>query len=147
VSGHAPQSFSTHARYVPAYHVLLFAVLLANLGYAGMHAWRHPEIPQAWVYLALAVGLVILTWYARAFPLTVQDRVIRLEETLRMERILPPDLRGRIGELTRSQFVALRFASDAELADLVRRVLDERIVSQKAIKALVKDWRPDHLRA
>jgi hypothetical protein len=104
-------------------------------------------MPQAWVFLALSIGLSILYWYARAFPITVQDRVIRLEETLRMERLLPADLKPRIGELAVGQFIALRFASDAELADLVRKVLDERIADTKAIKQLVKHWRPDHLRA
>ncbi len=142
----APQSYARHARYVPGYHVVLFAILLVNLGYAVMHAWRHARTYQAWVYLLLAVGLCLMFWYARAFATTVQDRVIRLEETLRMERLLPADLKPRIGELTRRQFVALRFASDAELPALVRKVLDERIGEPKAIKALVKDWRPDHLR-
>lgn len=142
-----PQSLASHARYVPAYHFVLFFILLVNLGYAGMHAWRHPGMPQAWVFLLLSVGLFIQYWYARAFAITVQDRVIRLEETLRMERLLPPELKPRIGELSRAQFIALRFASDGELPALVRKVLDERLTDAPAIKALVKQWRPDHLRA
>jgi hypothetical protein len=147
VSDRRAQSFATHARYVPGYHFILSFILLVNLGYAVIHAWRFAGTFQAPVYLLLSIGLVLMYWYTRLFAVTVQDRVIRLEETLRMERLLPPDLKGRIGELTRGQFVALRFASDAELPALVRKVLDERIVDQKAIKALVKDWRPDHLRA
>lgn len=142
------QSFANHSRYVPGYHVVLPLILALNLFYAIMHAWawRHSSAAQPWVYLVLAFGLGLIYWYERAFACTVQDRVIRLEETLRMERLLPADLKPRIGELTRSQFVALRFASDAELPVLVRKVLDERIAEKKVIKALVKDWRPDHLR-
>jgi hypothetical protein len=147
VDNQTPQSYATHARYVPGYHFVLAFILLVNLAYAVMHAWRHPQTFQAWVNLLLAVGLVLLYAYARSFAVTVQDRVIRLEETLRMERLLPADLKSRIGELSRKQFVALRFAADAELPGLVRKVLDERITDQKAIKALVKDWRADHLRA
>jgi len=142
-----PQSFASHARYVPGYHYLLTAILTVNLGYAGMHAWHHPRTYQAWVYLLVAVALVLLMWYERAFALTVQDRIIRLEETLRMERLLPADLKSRAGTLTPRQLVALRFASDAELPGLVRRVLDEGLGDPKAIKAAVQDWRPDHLRA
>lgn len=147
MSDQKPQTFASHARYVPAYHFVLFFILLLNLGYAGMHVWRHARTPQAWVYAVLAVGLMMLYWYARTFATTVQNRVIRLEETLRMERLLPADLKPRIGELALGQIIALRFASDAELPDLVRKVLDERIADKKVIKALVKDWRADHLRA
>jgi hypothetical protein len=79
--------------------------------------------------------------------LTVQDRVIRLEETLRMRAVLPADLQARIGELTVKQMVALRFAGDGELPDLTRQVLDGKIQDQKAIKKMVRQWRADHLRA
>ena len=82
-----------------------------------------------------------------AFDCQVQDRVIRLEMQLRLQRILPDDLRARIGEITRGQFVALRFASDAELPALVRKVLDEKITDKKQIKMAVKDWQGDYLRA
>jgi len=147
VSDQRPQNFANHSRYVPGYHVALAIILTVNLVYAGGHAWRQPTTYQSWVYLLLAVGLVLMYWYERVFAVTVQDRVIRLEETLRMERLLPPDLKPRIAELQRKQFIGLRFASDAELSGLVRKVLDERITESKAIKALVKEWRPDHLRA
>jgi hypothetical protein len=83
----------------------------------------------------------------RAFAVTVQDRVIRLEERLRMAALLPAELQRRIPEFSAGQLVALRFASDAELAALARRVLDEKIEDPKAIKLLVREWRADHLRA
>ncbi|GAC1702590.1 MAG: hypothetical protein NVS9B4_08300 [Candidatus Acidiferrum sp.] len=77
----------------------------------------------------------------------MQDRVIRLEERLRCQRLLPPGLQPRIGELTEGQLVALRFASDEELPGLTQRVMDEKIVGRAAIKKLVKNWKADHLRA
>ena len=79
--------------------------------------------------------------------LKVQDRVIRLEERLRYERVLPSDLKARIGEFTVAQLVSLRFAGDAELPALARKVLDEKLSERKAIKQMVKTWKPDFLRA
>lgn len=83
---------------------------------------------------------------ARRFALGVQDRVIRLEERLRMERLLPDELRGRSEELTTDQLIGLRFASDAELPGLVRRVLDGELTDRKEIKRAVENWRADHQR-
>jgi hypothetical protein len=79
--------------------------------------------------------------------LTVQDRIIRLEMQLRMQQVLPPELRARIAEFSVGQLVALRFASDQELPGLAKKVLDEKLEDRKAIKQMVKDWQPDLLRA
>jgi len=95
----------------------------------------------------LAAALVILPLSARMFALTVQDRVIRLEERLRYERVLPAELQSRCGELTLGQIVSLRFACDAELPALARKILDEKLKERKAIKQLIKSWKPDYLRA
>jgi hypothetical protein len=97
------------------------------------------------VLVAAALFLGVL--YARLFALRVQDRVIRLEEKLRYERVLSEELRWRADELTVDQFVSLRFASDEELPQLMQKVLDEKLTKRKAIKALIKNWRPDYLRA
>ena len=97
------------------------------------------------VLTAAAILLAVL--FARMFALTVQDRVIRLEERLRYERVLPEELRWRADELTRNQFVSLRFAGDDELPALMKKVLDGKVIERKAIKQLVKNWRPDLLRA
>lgn len=139
------QNFSNHARYVPPYHFLLSAILAVNLAYAIFRLFRTPGADSV-ISLVLAIGLGLIFVYMRTFPVRVQDRLIRLEETLRLERLLPPDLRPRIVELGIRQLVALRFASDAELPALVRRALDEQL-SEKAIKQSVKTWRPDTLRA
>ncbi len=145
MSDQAPQNYGNHARYVPLFHFVLAGVLLLNLAWTIRHVIKL-QTPQRWVELLLAIALLIVFWYMRGFTTTVQDRVIRLEEVLRYQRVLPPDLQGRTGELKLQQIVALRFASDAELPALARRALDERLEG-KAIKQAVKDWRADHLRA
>jgi hypothetical protein len=90
--------------------------------------------------------LVVLAFLARLFSLGVQDRVIRMEERLRFRQVLPEDLKTRINEFTINQLVSLRFASDAELPELARRVLDERLNSRKAIKQMIQNWRADYQR-
>jgi len=95
----------------------------------------------------MAFALLTLALFARIFALTVQDRVIRLEMRLRLAELLPPDLRSRISEFTIVQLVSMRFASDAELPALARKVLDEKLSERTAIKRLVKDWQGDYLRA
>jgi len=86
-------------------------------------------------------------FFARIFALKVQDRVIRLEMRMRLQQVLPPDLRGRIPEFAVGQLVALRFAGDAELPELARKVLDEKLTDRSAIKKMIRDWQPDELRA
>jgi hypothetical protein len=146
------QSFANHRRYVPGFHFVTFALLGINLLWALFHLFQ--GLADAGVVgtidrvvnLAVAVALVLLGWYLRTFPLKAQDRVIRLEETLRLERLLPPDLRPRIGELRPGQLVALRFASDAEVPELTRAVLDGKLKSADEIKQRVQSWRADHFR-
>lgn len=146
MAGTAPQQLENHARYVPGYHFVLSTFLLVLLGWAIVNLARSPGAGSA-LGLVLAVSLVLMYWYMRAFAVTVQNRVIRLEERLRMAALLPAELQGRIPEFSAEQLVALRFASDAELPALARQVLDERIADGKAIKRLVREWRADHLRA
>ncbi len=139
-----PQNLSNHARYVPLYHVGLLGILLVNLAWTIRHVVQSAT-PQHWMDLLMALGFLIFWYYARRFPKTVQDRVIRLEETLRLQR-LAPDLAARAGELTVEQWIGLRFAGDEELPALARRVLDEGLADRAAIKRLVRQWRPDYLR-
>ena len=95
----------------------------------------------------MAIALLLLAFNARIFALTVQNRIIRLEMQLRLPQVLPPDLKPRIPEFTLAQLVSLRFASDAELPELARKVLDEKLNDRKAIKKLIRNWQPDYLRA
>jgi hypothetical protein len=141
----ASQSYANHKRYVFGYHGVLFLILTLNLAWSIREAARDPGVDSLMDVL-VAVGLILLAWYARAFALTVQNRVIRLEERLRLAQLLPDDLRGRIDELGTGQLVALRFASDAEVPALVRRVLLENIRDQDTIKRAITVWRPDYLR-
>jgi hypothetical protein len=140
------QNLENHARLLPAYHFVAAPLLLLNFLYAAYQAVANPGLATV-MGLSLAVALILLLFVARTMPLTVQDRVIRLEERLRMRELLPADLQGRIGEFGVKQLVALRFASDEELPALARTVLDQKIEDPKAIKRLVKTWRADHQRA
>ncbi|MGI8496346.1 MAG: DUF6526 family protein [Gemmatimonadaceae bacterium] len=141
-----PQSADKHTRWVPGFHFVAGTLALVNMIWSIYRLVVRPGADSAEMLL-VAVLLLQLFWYVRQFPVTVQDRVIRLEERLRLARLLPPDLQPRIDELTPRQLVALRFASDAELPELTRRVLAEKLTDPRAIKALISQWRPDYLRA
>lgn len=145
MASQAAQSYANHRRFVPGFHFVTLPLLALNLVWWVVEVIRHFSFGSI-VGLLTALALVLLGLYARSFAATLQDRLIRLEMRLRLADLLPPDLKPRIGELTRSQLVGLRFASDAEMADLVRRVLDEKIPSREAIKKLVRDWQADDLR-
>lgn len=140
-----PQNYANHRRVIPLYHVATFGALAVNLIWRLVQAVRLPSW-AAGIDLLLALGLFGLFSYARIFALAVQDRVIRLEMRLRLMGILPADLKPRIDELTRDQFVALRFASDAEMADLLREVLTNNITDRDEIKRRIKNWQPDYVR-
>jgi hypothetical protein len=139
------QTYASHRRYIPAFHFFVLPVLLGNIILAIVRLVRAPTLSTTWALLvALAIGIGIV--YARFMPLRAQDRVIRLEERNRLERLLPGDLRGRIGELTPGQLIALRFAPDDEVADLVRRSLSGELKGSGEIKRAIRNWRGDYLR-
>ena len=140
------QTLKNHARFFPPFHFFVAPVLLINLFVAGWQLYKEPSAATVWG-LVMALAFFMLAFVARAMALTVQDRVIRLEMRLRLQQVLSPDLLARCGEISRSQFVALRFASDAELPDLVRDVLAGKLDTQKAIKERVRNWEPDFFRA
>ena len=141
------QNFQTHARYVPLFHLFVLPVLLINVGRSIFRVVHFGVSFESIFGVLLALALFLLAFYARNFAMTVQDRVIRLEMRLRLAEVLPVDLRPRIPEFTLAQLVSLRFAGDAELPALARKVLDEKLNDRKAIKQLVKDWQADNLRA
>jgi hypothetical protein len=149
----ATQSYATHRRYVPLYHFVAPLILLLNLlwTFVGIyHFWRFGgrfDRVNSIVQVLVAVALLILWFYLRNFPLAVQDRLIRHEMQRRLGELLPADQRARIPELSVSQLIALRFASDEELPALTRKVLDEKIADRDAIKRLIHNWKADDLRA
>ena len=125
---------------------VVYIVFFINLIWTSYRAWQAPSVDTL-LNVAMTVALIVLAFYARVFALTVQDRVIRLEMRLRLRELLPAALHPRIHEFTKSQLVALRFASDAELPALAEQVLRDNLHDRKAIKQAIKDWKPDNLRA
>jgi hypothetical protein len=142
-----PQNLQNHVRVVPPYHMFVFPVLFVNIGWSIYRVVKFPISFPTVFEVFLSVALLFLALYARLFALTVQDRIIRLEMRLRLAELLPSDLRPRIPEFTVAQLVSMRFACDAELPALARKVLDDKMSDRKAIKRLVKDWQGDYVRA
>jgi Family of unknown function (DUF6526) len=140
------QNFKNHAKLIPAYHLVALPILVVYFVHTLRVAIRFPSLGSIVTFL-LSVALIIMFFCARRFALVVQDRVIRLEMQLRLARVLPADLQPSISSLTVNQLVALRFASDAELPTLTRKVLTDKINDRKAIKQMIQNWLPDNLRA
>jgi hypothetical protein len=140
-----PQSFANHAKVVPAYHYFTFGLLAVNLLWNLYRTAVGFSVGQL-MSLFVAIALVMVFFFARLFALTVQDRVIRLEMRLRLAQ-LAPDLASRFDDFTVNQLCSLRFASDAELPELARKVLAEKLDDRKAIKQQIRDWKADNLRA
>ena len=139
------QNLANHARFVPGYHFGLTAILLLNLGNSAWALFRNFDFQNV-LGLLMAVAFIGLFWYLRSFPVSVQNRVIRLEMRLRLHQVLAADLQSKIDELTPSQLVSLRFAGDDELPELVQDVLNGKLTKQSDIKKRIKNWQPDHLR-
>jgi hypothetical protein len=139
-----PQSFANHTRWDPLYHFFVLPVFFISVLGAIIHLVRHPGLHSAWLFL-LSVAATIAVLRSRFYASRVQDRIIRLEERLRLATVLRDPLRGRIMELTEGQLIALRFASDGELTGLVERALSEKL-SRADIKKAIHTWRPDYWR-
>ncbi|MEP6571241.1 MAG: DUF6526 family protein [Gemmatimonadota bacterium] len=140
------QNLQNHSRALPAFYVVAGCLLLVNLAWSLIRLVRTPSADSV-IACGTATALGFTLWYLRVFPLTVQDRVIRLEERLRLARLLPVELQPSIEHFTRAQLIGMRFASDDELPGLARKVLEEHIEDRSAIKRLIRSWRPDQLRA
>jgi hypothetical protein len=138
------QSFANHARLDPPFHFVLAPISLAAIILSIVLLVRQPGIGSV-LGVLLSIGLFLLAAKARSYALKVQDRVIRLEERLRLSMLLPEAARPRIVELSEPQLIALRFASDAELPALALRALNEGL-TKKQIKASIQSWRADYFR-
>jgi hypothetical protein len=140
------QTYKNHTRLLPPFHFFVLPVLLLNFMNEARKAWRYPSEGAAFAAV-VAAALFALAVLSRVQAITVQDRVIRLEMRLRLREVLPPELHARINDITPRQLVALRFACDAELGELVREILGGKLRTPKEIKLRVKTWQPDWLRA
>ncbi len=151
MSQNKPQTFDNHTRFDPLFHFFLLPVFGLGLVMSLIHFFAHfthsdsRENFHAFLLIVLALALLALAFKTRLYSLKVQDRVIRLEERLRLMQLLPEPLRSRIPELTEDQLVGLRFASDAEVPKLAERALNEKL-SRKDIKKAIQNWRPDYWR-
>lgn len=139
-----PQSLATHIRFDPLYHFFALPVVGLSVIAAIVHAVQRPSWFSAWL-VVLTIALVIVTLKARMYALRVQDRLIRLEERLRLRDLMDEPLRSRIGELTEGQLIGLRFACDAEVPGLVETALAKQL-SKAEIKKSITTWRGDHFR-
>ena len=140
------QNLSNHARYDPPYHFVLLPICLGIVILGVFYVIRHPY-PRSlalWVIL-VSIALILAAFKARTFPLRAQDRLIRLEERIRLERLLPEGQRPLIAKLTEGQLIALRFASDAELPGLAQSAVDKQLPAAE-IKKAIRSWRPDLFR-
>jgi hypothetical protein len=139
-----PQTRENHVMFDPPFHFFLIPLGFILLVWAVVNAVRHASTGSA-LLAGLAFLLILLALKSRAYALKVQDRVIRLEERLRLASLLDTASCGRIGELTEAQLIALRFASDAEAPVLAARALNEKL-DRKGIKAAIQQWRGDYFR-
>ena len=146
-----PQTFANHTRFDPPFHFFVLPVFVLGLLLALVHFFAHithgdfRDHFHAFLLILLAMALLVVVLRERVYALKVQDRVIRLEERLRLAMLLPEPLRARIPELSEAQLIALRFASDGEIPKLVERTLKEKL-SRADIKKAIQNWRPDYWR-
>ncbi|MFZ0361263.1 MAG: DUF6526 family protein [Terriglobales bacterium] len=138
------QNFSNHTRYDPPFHFFILPVFAITLIATIVHLVRRPGLCSAWMVVFMLAAIFAL-FKVRLYALKVQDRVIRLEERLRLTAVLDASLRPRIGELAEAQLIALRFASDAELPALAARALNEKLAAAE-IKKSIQHWRTDEWR-
>lgn len=138
------QNFSHHVRWDPLFHFFVLPVFVISLVGSFVHLYRRPGLHSAWMTIVMIAALVAI-FKIRFYPLKVQDRVIRLEERLRLMTVLDATLRPRIAELSEAQLIALRFASDAELPALAARALNEKL-GRVEIKKAIQEWRGDYWR-
>lgn len=151
MSDQTPQSFKKHARFDSPYHLILFAVLVVNIAITifftlelhkfGLNHWL---VYSEWLIL-LSIAVFIPVLRIRTYPLKVQDRVIRLEERLRLQALAPSEWHAQIYKLSEDQLIGLRFASDDEVVALAKLALEQNL-NRKQIKERIKSWRPDTFR-
>jgi hypothetical protein len=140
----SPQSFRHHARFDPLFHFFLGPVLIINLVSAIVALIRYPHWHTAW-WLVLSVAALVAVLKIRLYALKVQDRVIRLEERLRLQALAPAEWHAQIYRLSEDQLIGLRFAADEEVVELAKQALEHNL-NRKQIKERIRSWRADYWR-
>ncbi len=140
------QTYATHRKWVPLWHYIATPIALLGL-IKSLYDLRFGMDLHAIEKVVFMVGFAATAYLARQSAVTVQNRLIRLEERLRLQSVLPDGMRGRIVELSTSQLIGLRFAVDGELAGLVERCLSGELKGAEQVKKEIRTWRPDELRA
>jgi hypothetical protein len=139
------QSYANHTRWHPPFHFFVIPVMLINVIWAIVVFVKAPDRTQGW-WIVVSLALVVMAFLVRTNALKAQDRIIRLEERLRYQQLLPAELAQQCGSLAVGQIIALRFASDEELEGLIREVLGGRFAKSSDIKKAIKNWRSDTFR-
>ena len=140
-----PQSFANHTRWQPPLHFFVLPVMLINVIWAIVVFVKAPDRNSGW-WIVVSLALLVLVFFVRVNPLKAQDRLIRLEEKLRYQQLLSPALCQQAVALSPNQIIALRFAGDDELEELVTAVLAGKLTRNKEIKSAIKNWRADTFR-
>jgi uncharacterized membrane protein YciS (DUF1049 family) len=146
MSADRTQTYANHRRFFALYHYIALPIVSLNVVYTAFLVFREPNVSTIWTFV-FAIGVASGVLAARTMVLIVQNRVIRLEQRLRMVALLPDHLRGRIVELNLSQLIGLRFAADTELAPLVERCLAGELKNSEDVKRAIGNWQADFLRA
>ena len=144
MSDHKPQNLKNHTRFDPVFHGFLSLIAMANLVIAIVYLVRHPGFYAAWL-VVLSIAAFVLLFKLRLYPLRVQDRLIRLEERLRLQALAPPEWHGQIYRLREDQLIGLRFAADDEVVELAKQAIEHNL-GLRQIKERIQTWRPDYFR-
>jgi hypothetical protein len=144
MSDRSPQTLANHVRLDPPFHYFVLPVLAITWIVSVFFLVRHPGFLHFWIVI-FNTAIIVAVIRSRQYALKVQDRVIRLEEILRLATLLPDSLRPQIAKLSERQLIALRFASDQEVPALVERTLSANLAPAD-IKKSIKNWRPDYWR-
>ena len=140
----SPQTLANHVRLDPPFHYFVLPVFAISWIVSVVLLVRHPGLMHLWIVVFIT-AIIVAVIKSRLYALKVQDRVIRLEERLRLAAVLPDSLRQQIAKLREGQFIALRFASDEEVPALVERTLSANLAPAE-IKKAIQHWRPDYWR-
>ena len=139
-----PQSFKNHGKFDPPFHFFLIFIVIATIVISVIYCVHHFCFYSVWL-VVLSLAAFVALFRLRTYPLKVQDRVIRLEERLRLQALAPTEWHSQIYRLTEDQLIGLRFASDDEVVELAKQALEHNL-NRKQIKERIKSWRPDNWR-